>query len=243
MILTVNKELWEKIVAFDFDDPVSEYGFSIRLASENYWTRQFTETAILEYKKFMYLAATSDSMISPSGIVDTVWHQHLIFTQSYAEFCNVIGKQVQHIPSTHNRDELEKFRQSKERTKKIYHLNFGEPKEIWEYADMYENLELPKAKLKIRSFVLLGMLVSVILIVPFYFLLRPVYIHVNNPYFILCFIPTVVLTFILLEMYNRRYLAKAVKQFKEYTFIYKLKPLELGLLKNPKALRCYSWNH
>ncbi|MEZ4985367.1 MAG: hypothetical protein R2795_10080 [Saprospiraceae bacterium] len=55
----MNQELWDKILAFDFDNPPSEYGFSTRLANENFWTREFTDQAILEYKKFMYLAATS----------------------------------------------------------------------------------------------------------------------------------------------------------------------------------------
>ena len=58
--------LWNKILEFDFDSPPSEYGFSTRLARENYWTRNFTRQAILEYKKLMYLAATSDMMVSPS---------------------------------------------------------------------------------------------------------------------------------------------------------------------------------
>src|SRR5262249_27909909 len=99
----MKNELWEKILEFDFDDPPSQYGFSTRLANENYWTKKFTQKAILEYKKFMYLAATSESMVSPSEIIDVVWHQHLIFTKSYREFCAVIGKEVQHVPSTHNR--------------------------------------------------------------------------------------------------------------------------------------------
>ena len=38
----MNQELWDKIVAFDFDNPPSEYGFSTRLANENYWTKEFT---------------------------------------------------------------------------------------------------------------------------------------------------------------------------------------------------------
>lgn len=88
----INTELWDKILQFDFDAPPSEYGFTTRLANENFWTEAFTELAILEYKKFMYLAATSEMMVSPSEIVDTVWHQHLIFTQSYQSFCALIGK-------------------------------------------------------------------------------------------------------------------------------------------------------
>ena len=41
---------WLKVSEFDLDDPMSEYGFSTRLASENYWTRDFTKKAIAEYK-------------------------------------------------------------------------------------------------------------------------------------------------------------------------------------------------
>src|SRR6185369_5745851 len=110
----MDKILWEKIAAFDLDDPISEYGFSTRLAAENFWTQDFTRKAILEYKKFMYLAGTSSFMVSPSEIVDTVWHQHLIFTKSYADLCDLIGKAIQHIPSTHNREDFEKFQQAKE---------------------------------------------------------------------------------------------------------------------------------
>ena len=83
----MNKQLLNEVLAFSFDGEFSEYGFSTRLAKENSWTKNFTEQAILEYKKFMYLAATANAMVSPSEIVDIVWHQHLIFTQSYKKFC------------------------------------------------------------------------------------------------------------------------------------------------------------
>jgi hypothetical protein len=99
----MNKELWYKIQQFEFDSQVVEYGFVTRLANENYWTKDFTEQAIVEYKKFMYLVVTSEFMVSPSEIVDTVWHQHLIFTQSCQDFCALIGKQIQHIPSTYRK--------------------------------------------------------------------------------------------------------------------------------------------
>jgi hypothetical protein len=80
----------------------------------------------------MYLAATSDFMVSPSEIIDIFWHQHLIFTQSYQDFCNILGKRIQHIPSTHNKEDFEKFRQAKERTIKFYERDFGkQPKNIW----------------------------------------------------------------------------------------------------------------
>ena len=209
----MDKELWDHILQFDFDIPPSEYGFTIRLANENYWTKAFTELAILEYRKFMYLAATSDMMVSPSEIVDTVWHQHLIFTQSYSSFCTLIGKQIQHIPSTHNREEFEKFRQAKERTQELYTSVFGEqPKSIWEYHGMFESLNLDKAKFKIRTFLVFGILCFIALVAPCYFLLRPIYVEIHNPYFIIAFIALCLLTFAGLEFYNRNQLKKITKR-------------------------------
>jgi hypothetical protein len=231
----MNKELWDKILQFDFDNPPSEYGFSTRLANENFWTKDFTELAILEYKKFMYLATTSEFMVSPSEIVDTVWHQHLIFTQSYQDFCNIIGKQIQHIPSTHNKEEFEKFRQAKERTKKFYTNIFGEqPNVIWEYNDMYGSLNLDKAKFKIRTFIIIGILVFMALTIPAYFALKPIYLQIHNPYFIIGFIALSILTFIGLEIYNRKKLKSIVKSFDDNSFINNLQPFELVYLKTQK---------
>lgn len=88
----LNHEKWQKILQFQLDSPSDIYGFTLRLANENSWTKHFTALAILEYKKFMYLAATGEGMVSPSEVVDAVWHLHLIFTESYEHFCQVLGK-------------------------------------------------------------------------------------------------------------------------------------------------------
>lgn len=227
--------LWDSISRFDIDSPISEYGFSTRLAKENIWTKQFTDSAILEYKKFMYLAATSDLMVSPSGIVDTVWHQHLIFTQSYTDLCNILGKQVQHIPSTHNKKEYEKFRLAKERTTKRYQEVFGDqPKDIWDYDNMYDSLELPKARLKIRGVVLLGILLFIAALIPSYRLLRPVYVQIDNPDFLVIYIAVTVLAFVALHVFNKNYLSKTLKRFQSYSFIFKLHSSELLYLKSQK---------
>jgi len=131
----MDKILWGKVLNFNFDLQTDQYGFSTRLALENHWTLYFTQTAILEYKRFMFLAATNNEMVSPSEIVDIVWHQHLIFTNSYTNFCDVLGKRIEHIPSTHNRSEFEKFQKAKDRTKELYNSNFGtQPVEVWDYV-------------------------------------------------------------------------------------------------------------
>jgi hypothetical protein len=41
----MDQELWKKIERYDLDHPLSEYGFSTRLARENYWTKNFTTRA------------------------------------------------------------------------------------------------------------------------------------------------------------------------------------------------------
>ena len=231
----MNNIPWVNVSEFDLDDPMSEYGFSTRLANENYWTRDFTKKAIVEYKKFMYLAGTSDFMVSPSEIVDVVWHQHLIFTNSYTEFCNILGKNIQHVPSTHNKEDHEKFRQAKERTKKLYNETFGEqPPEIWDYSDMYESLHLPKAKWKIRTFLVIGILAFIALIGPFYQVLYPLYIKIDNPYFIIGYLILILLAFIFLETYNRQQLMKIVAGFSRFSFIHSLQPPELVFLKTDK---------
>ena len=231
----MNQALWDKILAFDFENSSTEYGFSTRLAHENYWTKQFTEQAILEYKKFMYLAATSDFMVSPSEIIDKVWHQHLIFTQSYQDFCHILGKQIQHIPSTHDKEEFEKFKLAKERTLKFYERDFGkQPPNIWIFDGMFESLHLEKAKFNLRTFVIFGILIGIGLTIPAYFLLKPIYIHIDNPQFILSLIFLTFFILLALELYNKHKLKNIVSGFDASSFIFELQPFELIYLKTQK---------
>jgi hypothetical protein len=224
--------LWTRIRDYDFDLPLSEYGFSTRLAKENFWTKSFTKKAILEYRKFMYLAAKSDMMVSPSEVIDIVWHEHLVFTKSYHEFCQVLGKQIQHVPSTHQRDEFEKFRAAKERTLNLYKENFGKPPAaIWNFSGMYESLKLEKAAIKIRTFLLIGLLVFAMLIVPAYLLLRPVYIQINNPYFIFLYLVLTAVVFAAMLAHNWYQCSAIIKGADRGSFLFDLHPLELVYMK------------
>jgi len=231
----MNQELWNRILAFDLDNPPSEYGFSTRLAKENFWTQEFTNQAILEYKKFMYLAATSKFMVSPSEIIDVVWHQHLIFTKSYQDFCKILGKQIQHIPSTHNREDYEKFFKAKERTINFYEKEFGlQPKNIWSFHGMFESLNLIKAKFKLRTFIIYGILTFICMLVPAYFLLKPIYIQIDNPIFIFGLIFLTILTLFALDFYNKYKLEEIVSSFDPTSFVFDLQPFELVYLKTQK---------
>jgi len=227
--------LWASVIKFDFNYPLTDYGFITRLADENKWTKNFTEKAILEYKKFMFLAAASDTMVSPSEIVDIVWHQHLIFTESYNEFCNLLGKKIQHIPSTHNKAEFEKFKNAKDNTTKLYEQKFGKhPRDIWEYNSMYQSLELKESTTTLEKIVTLGAVISLIVLIPLHFLLQPLYSQINGFYFFFFYIPLFVIAVIALKSFTSSYLKAILTSWSKDAFIHDLSISEVIYLKKGK---------
>ena len=145
-------ELWKKIEKFDINATSNGNGFSLKLARENNWPYEFTKEAIVEYKKFMFLAATCNFMVSPSRIVDQVWHLHLTYSRSYNDFCELLGKKIEHVPSNFSDSDIKTFRSAKEKTKTEYEKVFGnQPVAYWIKNDLFDQLNLEKAKYKFRS--------------------------------------------------------------------------------------------
>lgn len=228
----MNAEIWKKIEDFDLDAAKGEYDFSIRLASENAWTKAFTRDAILEYKKFMYLAATENGMVSPSEIVDVVWHQHLIFTQSYQKFCDILGKTIQHIPSTHHQEEAEKFREAQDFTKTVYQKNFGEaPPEIWKAKSMIGSLPLKNAKTDFALLFILISLVSIMLFFPMLYFFKPLIITINNPDFIIFYSVFFAGVLLATHFLTNSAMQNIIKKISPNSFIFKLEPYELIYLQ------------
>lgn len=227
--------LWNAIQAFDLDHPVSEYGFSTRLAKENGWTINFTAGAVLEYKKFMYLAATSGSMVSPSPIVDVVWHQHLIFTKSYQAFCTVLGKKIEHIPSTHHRLEADKFERAKAHTQQQYQAVFGkQPTAYWLGHSMLDSLPLPPPKTSLNLTFLAGFAVFCLLLAANFYLLRPVYASIDNPWFLIGLLLLTGIAVVLLGEYNVKQWRALVDSWNKDSFLFHLTPMELIYLDKGK---------
>jgi hypothetical protein len=70
-----------------------------KIARNLEWKHRFTLRAIRECKKFIYLGAVSDFVVTPSKIIDQVWHEHLLFTKAYRDFCtDVPGFSFDHNP-------------------------------------------------------------------------------------------------------------------------------------------------
>ena len=123
------QELWENIQNFNFDDQNSSYPFSRKLANENNWSFSFTQQAIAEYRKFIFLCCISPTGASPSETVDKVWHLHLTYTKNYWEdFCqNTLQQDIHHHPSRGGPTEKTKHDNWYRETLQHYEATFKNP--------------------------------------------------------------------------------------------------------------------
>jgi hypothetical protein len=131
----IEAKLYNKIKAFKLDNPSITMPFSIKLAREYGWNQIYTLRVIQEYKKFMFLAMIADHMVSPSVIVDRVWHHHLLYTHSYwDDFCGkVLPKSLHLSPGSGDRENMVKNYHLYAQTLQAYQKYFGDPPDdIWD---------------------------------------------------------------------------------------------------------------
>ena len=134
MALT-NKALYEAILALDFDNEDNALRFYDRLARENQWRGNFSQRAIIEYKKFVYLTTITNQSLTPSDQVDQAWHLHLTYSRSYwQDMCrNILKRDLHHGPTKGGKQEQNKYKQQYQFTLDLYTQEFGEvpPDDIW----------------------------------------------------------------------------------------------------------------
>jgi hypothetical protein len=131
----VPASLWQQITAaFGGPDAFSK-AFAAKVARKHGWSNAFALKAVSEYKKFVYLGVVSKFHVTPSKIIDVVWHEHLLFTSAYREFCNtVIGYQFDHHPELlPMADETGRYNAQYRDTLEFYKTEFGfdPPSDIW----------------------------------------------------------------------------------------------------------------
>lgn len=131
----VPTNLWQHVsAAFGGTDAFSK-AFAAKIARKHGWNNKFALKAISEYKKFVYLGVVSDFHVTPSKIIDVVWHEHILFTSAYRQFCHdVIHYQFDHHPElVPMADETGRFNAQYEDTVEFYISEFGfePPADIW----------------------------------------------------------------------------------------------------------------
>lgn len=63
------------------------------------WSDHYKRQVIKEYEKFLYMKSQNDS-VSPSNDIDLVWHQHILNTKHYRQYCyDNFGFFVDHDPT------------------------------------------------------------------------------------------------------------------------------------------------
>ena len=84
-----------------------------------------SDRALAEVIKFLTLAAeTTHAPLNPSARVDVAWHEFILFTRTYSEFCQQqFGKYIHHEPSTNHELNSNQYAE----TIKRYRERFGQP--------------------------------------------------------------------------------------------------------------------
>ena len=142
---TEQRELYERIRAFRFDEGAAAFPFVSRLRRDNAWSLGYAARVITEYRKFVFLAVEAGHPVSPSDQVDQAWHLHLLYTRSYWErFCGqTLGRPLHHEPGKGGKDEKDKFGSWYAATLDSYCRYFGPepPADIWPGANTRFGME------------------------------------------------------------------------------------------------------
>lgn len=138
----VPTHIWDEIAAkFGGENPFTK-AFADKLSRKLKWEKSFAMKAIWEYKKFVYLGVVSDFSVTPSKIIDQVWHEHLLFSSGYRKFCKeVIQYDFDHNPELISvSSQTSAFQSQYFNTIELYKKEFGidPPSEIWDVTKFKE---------------------------------------------------------------------------------------------------------
>ncbi len=127
--------LYASITTFNIGEPSDALTFTERLARENAWSISYTRRCLLEYKRFLYLAASTKQPQTPSDQIDQAWHLHLTYTRSYWQsLCEQILRMPLHHEPTKGGDlESKRFITQYQNTLECYRQEFDQhpPPDIW----------------------------------------------------------------------------------------------------------------
>jgi hypothetical protein len=131
----VPPNLWDQVAGAFGGVDASTRAFASKIARKHGWSAGFARRAIEEYRKFIFLGVTGERAVTPSKVIDTVWHEHVLFTRAYREFCrDVIGREFDHHPELlPNEEQTSLYAQQFDETLARYAVEFHHtpPVDIW----------------------------------------------------------------------------------------------------------------
>ncbi len=148
----MKKQLWLRLKGYHFDNLVPDHlvdrviatfggadastrAFAGKISHKLGWRMPFALRAIDEYRKFVYLGIVSDTHVTPPKVIDQVWHEHLLFSRAYREFCrDVVGREFDHHPELlPTQGQTDVFEAQYAATLALYETEFNvrPPADIW----------------------------------------------------------------------------------------------------------------
>lgn len=126
-------ERWQRLETHDFGTAGCALTFARRLARDHGWDQDHADGAVREYKRFCFLAAVAGHPVTPSDVVDEVWHQHLTYSRDYwRHFCpDVLGTDLHHEPTRGGREQGRLHYDQYAETLASYQHWFGPPPEAY----------------------------------------------------------------------------------------------------------------
>jgi hypothetical protein len=127
------KDLWRRVERHDFE-PETTLNFTHRLARDHGWSLEEARAAVDAYRRFCFLAIISPTPVTPSEIVDEVWHQHLIYSRDYwTVWCGQVLQAPLHHDPTPGGSEAELiYRRQYAETLALHERVFGQPDaQLW----------------------------------------------------------------------------------------------------------------
>jgi len=80
-----------------------------RLASKLTITKEDANLLFEDLKKFLFVSTKTDRAVAPTGKIDAAWHEFLILSRDYNNFCcQFLGSFVHHRPYNSENERLEK---------------------------------------------------------------------------------------------------------------------------------------
>jgi len=132
-----NRALWAALRQMRLPAPDGALGFQAALVEATGWPIAFARRAIAEYRRFLFLAATSGGELTPSNAVDQVWHLHLEQPHYEETLCaRILGRPLDHRPGTGEEEDQPRFRRQYLATLRLYEDVFADrpPRDVWPSA-------------------------------------------------------------------------------------------------------------
>ncbi len=122
--------LWQRLQAYRFgQDDDALPAFVRRVAKQTNASPTLAAQAIEEYRRFCFLACSGGEDVTPSALIDQVWHTHLTDTREYWQrFCpQILQTTLHHRPGRGDAADAERHALQYRATLARYRDYFGEP--------------------------------------------------------------------------------------------------------------------